>query len=109
MEAGRTAMAATLERTNFETKVRRAEEVLREAGAREVYVFGGELERGSRNIKDVRYAVRGLPPEVYYDTLARIWDAIDVFPVVQNLESADPFTRFLEQNHKLGSVDELFR
>jgi hypothetical protein len=47
-----------------------------------VYVFGPA---------DMRYAVRGLPPEVYYKTLAGLWEAVGRYPVVQMLESDDPF------------------
>jgi len=102
-------MTTTLERTDFETKVRRVEAILREAGAREVYVFGPAVEKGSRDLDDVRFAVRGLPPEVYYKTLADVWDVTGSFPTVQNLEDDDPLARFLEQHDELRPVDAFFR
>ena len=72
------------------------------------YVFGPAVENGSRALEDVRYAVRGLPPRVYFDMLAEIWDVTGSFPVVQNLEGDDPFVRFLEDSHELRPVDALF-
>jgi hypothetical protein len=100
-------MQTTLERTDFETLVKRAEALLREAGAREVYVFGPAVDNGSREIRDVRYAVRGLPPELYFDVMAKIADVTDDYPVIQNLETEDSFVQFLEERGRLRPVDDL--
>ena len=53
-------------------QVRRAVELLAEAGAREVYVFGSVAREQTRPESDLDLAVRGLPPARYYDTVGRL-------------------------------------
>jgi len=59
-------MAGTLEE-----QIARAAEVLKAAGAREVYVFGSAAKPRGTPPRDVDLAVRGLPPEVSSGPTAR--------------------------------------
>jgi len=49
-------------RKGIETAV----EILRQAGAKEVYLFGSTAQGEERPDSDIDLAVRGLPPEAFY-------------------------------------------
>ena len=53
-------------------RVRRAAELLTQAGASEVYVFGSVARGQARPESDLDLAVRGLPAARYYDIVGRL-------------------------------------
>ena len=78
--------------------------LLREAGAREVYVFGsvasGRIHEGS----DVDLAVSGLPPEVFYATMARLSSLFETSVDLVDLDEVSPFTTYLRAKGLLQRV-----
>jgi predicted nucleotidyltransferase len=46
--------------------------LLKAAGAREVYVFGSVTEGRAREGSDIDLAVAGLPPAIFFATMARL-------------------------------------
>lgn len=78
--------------------------ILREAGAREVYVFGsvasGRIHEGS----DVDLAVSGLPPEVFYATMARLSTIFETSVDLVDLDEVNPFTTYLRTRGVLQRV-----
>ncbi len=77
---------------------------LREAGAKEVYVFGaaarGELDEWS----DVDIAVSGLPPSVFFEAMDRALDVLGREVHMISLDRPNPFTDYLKQRGKLVRV-----
>ena len=91
---------------NDETKelIKRAAAALKEAGAREVYLFGLGARGKMREDSDIDLAVSGLPPEKFFhamgnagDILRRPFDLVD-------LDEINPFTRYLKEERELQSV-----
>ena len=58
------------------TRIARAAAVLKEFGAREVYVFGSAATGAMRAESDVDLAVAGLPPEVFFKAMVQAADAL---------------------------------
>ena len=85
--------------------IRKAAEVLKAAGAKEVYVFGSAATGEMDEYSDVDMAVAGLPPEVFFRSWAR---AVRAFPGREmdlvNLDHKNPFVRFLMEEGELKRV-----
>lgn len=78
--------------------------VLKEQGAREVYLFGSAATGRMHARSDVDIAVAGLPPERYFrafDLAARVLDR----PLsLIDLDDETPFTRYLKAQGELQRV-----
>lgn len=91
---------------NEETRkeVEKAAEVLIDAGAKAVYVFGSVAEGTDAPDSDLDLAVSGLPPEKYFraigDAIMAVSRRIDVI----DLDHPNPFTQYLERKGKLLRV-----
>ena len=89
---------------DLQERLKQAAAALREAGAKEVYVFGsaarGELDEWS----DVDLAVSGLPPEVFFVTMARVGDILRRQVDLIDLDYRDPFTDYLREKGELVRV-----
>ena len=84
--------------------IKRAAAALKEAGAREVYLFGSGARGKMREDSDIDLAVSGLPPEKFFhamgnagDILRRPFDLVD-------LDEINPFTRYLKEEKELQGV-----
>ena len=82
-------------------RIKRAAEVLKAAGAKEVYVFGSAATGQMHEHSDVDLAVSGLPPEVFFDAMA---DASDVLPRQLDLLDLDEGGRFVEYLKRKGRL-----
>jgi len=78
--------------------------LLRDAGAREVYVFGSLAAGKARENSDVDLAVAGLPPESFFTTMARLEDLFNREVDLVDLDDATPFTAYLRQKGLLRRV-----
>jgi predicted nucleotidyltransferase len=78
--------------------------LLRDAGAREVYVFGSVAAGKAREGSDVDLAVTGLPPESFFATMARLEDLFDRCVDLVDLDDTTPFTAYLKQKGLLRRV-----
>jgi len=91
--------------TKLGERIERAAVVLKAAGARAVYVFGsaasGELREGS----DIDLAVSGLPPERFFEAMAKAGDVLDREFDLVDLDEDCPFTRYLEEEGELQRVE----
>ena len=50
--------------------------ILQDAGAREVFIFGSASRGAVRPESDIDMAVRGLPPERFYEVVGRVLSSI---------------------------------
>lgn len=86
---------------NLGELLRQGAEILRSAGAREVYVFGSAATGRMHEHSDVDLAVSGLPPKVYFKTLARLAQLFERSVDLVLLEDNTPFTRYLRNKQGL--------
>jgi len=84
--------------------IEQAAAVLKEAGAREVYVFGSAARGEMRDDSDVDLAVSGLPPEVFFRALGQAEDALGRPLDLIDLDEVTPFTRYLREEGELQRV-----
>jgi predicted nucleotidyltransferase len=85
-------------------QIARAAAILREAGAREVYLFGsaatGKMHEGS----DVDLAVSGLPPRQFFPAMGRASDVLSRPLSLVDLDEDSPFTRYLRDEGELRPI-----
>jgi len=84
--------------------IERAAAVLKEFGAREVYVFGSAASGVLREGSDVDLAVSGLPPEVFFRAMGQARDALGRELDLIDLDEDNLFTRYLKGKGKLQRV-----
>jgi predicted nucleotidyltransferase len=88
----------------IQRQIDQAVAILREAGARSVYVFGSVLPEESlpgRPPQDIDLAVEGLPPEVFLRTVGKLLGTLEL-PV--DLIDLDRPTRFTQRLRETGSL-----
>lgn len=88
--------------TDARALIQRAATELKNAGAREVYVFGSAA-RGAGAV-DLDLAVSGLPPGRYYRIGARLSDLLGRSVDLVDLDINTPFTRHLREENELVRV-----
>jgi uncharacterized protein len=84
--------------------LQRGAALLRDAGAREVYVFGSVATGKAQENSDVDLAVTGLPPESFFAAMARLEDLFDRGVDLVDLDDTTPFTAYLRQKGLLRRV-----
>jgi predicted nucleotidyltransferase len=85
-------------------RIQQAAEVLKAAGAREVYLFGSAATGKLREDSDVDLAVSGLPPEVFFRAMGEAGDILKCALDVIDLDEDTPFTRYLREENELVRV-----
>lgn len=85
-------------------QVNRAAEVLKEAGATAVYLFGSVAEGRDTPDSDLDLAVSGIPPRQFFRAIGNAMMAVSRNIDVIDLDHQDPFTEFLEKEGKLLRV-----
>ena len=81
-----------------------AARALRDAGAREVYLFGSARTGHLREGSDVDLAVSGLPPEVFFKAMGAARRALGRPVDLVDLDEESPFTRYLKEEGELERV-----
>jgi predicted nucleotidyltransferase len=84
--------------------VEKATKVLKAAGAREVYLFGSAATGNMREGSDIDIAVSGLPPETFFQVMAKVADILGHSVDLIDLDEANPFTRYLKEEGELQRV-----
>jgi predicted nucleotidyltransferase len=79
------------------TDIRRATEILKEAGCYEIYLFGSAATGKAKDGSDIDLAVRGCPSGRFFQLLGRLfWELHRPVDLV-NLDSPSPFARYLNK------------
>jgi predicted nucleotidyltransferase len=78
--------------------------ILQDAGAREVFIFGSASRGAVRPESDIDMAVRGLPPERFYEVVGRVLSSISRSFDLVDLDEPNEFTAYLERKGELKRV-----
>lgn len=89
---------------DLEHLVEQGAALLRAEGAREVYLFGSQTSGRAHAASDVDLAVSGLPPGVFFSTMARLGELFDRPVDLVDLDETTPFTTYLKQRGLLRRV-----
>lgn len=89
---------------SFDQGIEKATHILRDAGAKEIYVFGSVAEGRATSHSDIDLAVRGLPPEVFFEAVGRVAMALTREFDIIDMDDPSPFTEYLERKGKLRRV-----
>ncbi len=84
--------------------IKRAAQVLKGAGAREVYLFGSAAKGILREDSDIDFAVAGLPPERFFRAIGEVGDIVQRNIDLVDLDEVNPFTRYLKEEGELHRV-----
>jgi len=88
----------------YEKDVRRAVEILKEAGCTHVYLFGSLTAGKVREGSDIDLAVRGCRNEGFFHLWGRLLLELDHPVDLVDLDSEDPFARYLEDKGRLLQI-----
>jgi predicted nucleotidyltransferase len=85
-------------------RLKRATRILREEGAREVYLFGSVAEGREGPNSDLDLGVSGLPAERFYRAVGRLLSELLIPVDLVDLDRPTPLVRRLRQTGKLRRV-----
>lgn len=78
--------------------------ILKNSGAKKVYLFGSVAKGTMRSDSDVDLAVSGLPPENFFKALSAASNSIDRSVHLIDLDEVTPFTLYLIEEGELQRV-----
>ena len=84
--------------------IKKAAAALKEAGAREVYLFGSQAKGDVHEESDIDLAVSGLPPDKFFRAMGEAGDILQRPLDLIDLDEANPFTRYLKEEKELQRI-----
>jgi len=88
----------------YQKDVRRAVEILKEAGCTDVFLFGSLATGKVKDQSDIDLAIRGCPKGKFFHLLGRLLLELD-YPVdLVNLDRQDAFACYLEKEGELLQI-----
>ena len=84
--------------------IEKAVNILKEAGAGEIYLFGSITSGKWNKDSDVDIAVSGLPPEIFFKTMSKVRRLLRCPIDLIDLDEPTPFTRYLQEEGILQRV-----
>ncbi len=88
----------------YQKDVRRAVEILKEAGCTDIFLFGSLTTGKIKDKSDIDLAIRGCPKGKFFHLLGRLLLELD-YPVdLVNLDRQDAFARYLEEEGELLQI-----
>lgn len=89
----------------YQRDIRRAVEILKEAGCSDVFLFGSlATGRVPDRSSDIDLAIRGCPKGRFFHLLGRLLLELDHPVDLVSLDGQDPFARYLEQEGELLQI-----
>ncbi|HKN82626.1 MAG TPA: nucleotidyltransferase domain-containing protein [Pyrinomonadaceae bacterium] len=86
------------------TSVEQLVTILKNSGAKDVYLFGSVAKGIMRSDSDIDLAVSGLPPENFFKALSTVSNLLDRPIHLIDLDEVTPFTRYLIEEGELQRV-----
>ena len=87
----------------YQNQIDKAVEILKEAGCKEIYVYGSILDE-DKEASDIDLAVKGCPPEKFFKVYSKLMFALD-YPVdLIDLDRDKDFAEHLVSKGKLLNV-----
>ncbi|MBM3136290.1 MAG: nucleotidyltransferase domain-containing protein [Chloroflexi bacterium] len=88
----------------YRKDVRRAVELLKEAGCTHIFLFGSLAGGKVRDGSDIDLAIRGCPKGKFFRLLGQLLLELDHSVDLVNLDRQDAFTRYLEERGELLQI-----
>lgn len=88
----------------YREDVQRGIDILKEAGCKEVYLFGSLINGNEREGSDIDIAVRGCPTGMYFHILGKLMYELNHPVDLINLDEKDDFVNNLERKGRLTHV-----
>jgi len=85
--------------------VEKALEILKQAGCREIYIFGSLVDGTVTAKSDIDLAVKGIPPEFYFKVLARLIMQLEHPVDLIDLEEDNRFSKMIWREGNLRRVN----
>jgi len=82
----------------------KAAQILKEFGAKEIFVFGSQADGTATKRSDLDLAVSGIPPEKFYKACGRVIMSIDHEVHIVDLDSSSPFIDYLKSSGEMRIV-----
>lgn len=88
----------------YQKNLHKAVSILKQAGCKEIFLFGSLATAQFHDGSDIDLAIRGCPKGKFFHLLGQLMFELD-YPVdLVNLESSDAFAQYLEQEGELRQV-----
>lgn len=88
----------------YQNDLKQAIKILRNGGCAEVYLFGSIASGKHHQRSDIDLAVRGCPPDQFFQLLGELLFKLD-YPVdLVDLDKDDPFVEYLIRKGKLQQI-----
>ena len=84
--------------------VKKAVEILKKGGCREIYIFGSLTESRVHPISDIDFAVKGCPPQEFYKLQGKLLVELNRSSDLIDLDSDTDLASFLEREAVLVNV-----
>jgi predicted nucleotidyltransferase len=88
----------------FQEDIRRAVEILKAAGCTDIFLFGSLAQERAGTSSDLDLAIRGCPPGNFFPVWGKLLMTLDHLVDLVDLDSPDPFARYLEEEEELVQI-----
>ncbi|MHB1652187.1 MAG: nucleotidyltransferase family protein [Desulfitobacteriaceae bacterium] len=88
----------------FQRDIYSAIEILKNAGCKEVYIFGSLATGNYSEDSDIDIAIKGCLPENYFTLLGQLLTSLNHPVDLVNLDRGDAFSKYLEREGELHRV-----
>jgi predicted nucleotidyltransferase len=88
----------------FQKDVNSAIEILKNAGCKEIFIFGSLIADTYREDSDIDIAIKGCLPENYFALLGQLLTTLSRPVDLINLDRGDAFSKYLEREGDLHRV-----
>jgi predicted nucleotidyltransferase len=88
----------------YRSRLEKAIAILRGFGCSEIHLFGSLARGEARDDSDIDLAVRGCPKSKFFHVLGLLLTELDRSVDLVDLDSADPFARYLEEHQELLQI-----
>ncbi len=89
---------------NYQKDIYSAIEILKNAGCKEIFIFGSLVAGTYREDSDIDIAIKGCSPENYFSLLGQLLTTLSRPVDLINLDREDAFAKYLEREGELHRV-----